>query len=222
LSYATSSETLSLKMSEQQKKTLKQNLAGLNHISVREKNLVPLFQAFTDKEIFTVLDPTLLLDKNSYEKLDLNRPPINEAYLFVFQVLKNPKTTILAKRIASSKGLKIIELLSGFNKIILDWRLQSCGPKDFLSLIKYSDFVVTTSFHGAAFAVIFEKDFYSVDTGGANRQKSFLESISLGERFISDIKRAEIDNPIDYKIVQKRLLALKTTSESYLEKINNG
>jgi len=220
LSYAASSEKRSLILSDSDQDLLKNNLAKLNHISVRESNLIPLLKPYTEKKISTVLDPSLLINMDSYEKLNL-KPIIKGRYLFVFQVLKNFKAISLAKKIARYRGLKIVQLYSGFNKFLCNRSVQSCGPKDFLSLIKYSECVVTTSFHGTTLSVVFKKDFYSINTGDANRQQSFLESLNLNDRFVSDIEKVDMDHKIDYETVNDMLSLLRRKSNIFLNKMNN-
>ena len=82
---------------------LKEHLKTFDNISVREENIVSFFQPYFHKKIETVLDPTLLLDKKSYETLNLRNVFESEPYLFVFQVVKNKQATLIGKKIAQKK-----------------------------------------------------------------------------------------------------------------------
>ena len=107
--------------------------------------------------------------------------------------------------------------MAGFNRIKFHNKIQGCSPDEFISLIKYADYVVTTSFHGTTLSVIFEKEFYSIDTGGANRQMSLLESLGIKERFISDVNSVDLEHLINYENVIDKLSELRKTSIKYLE-----
>ncbi|MFQ6805188.1 MAG: polysaccharide pyruvyl transferase family protein [Lachnospiraceae bacterium] len=51
-------------------------------------------------------------------------------------------------------------------------RKLDVGPCEFLSLIKYADYVVTNSFHGTVFSIIYEKNFVSVVSGHGDKRRN--------------------------------------------------
>ena len=60
------------------------------------------------------------------------------------------------------------------------------GPKEFLGLFKYANYVVTTSFHGTAFSLIFEKPFYTlIKNYKSQRMTDLLEMVGLSDRIYS-------------------------------------
>lgn len=193
IAYAASSEPSCLKESDII--TLGTALAQFNAVSVREKSLRNLFSTSLNIKVCT--DPTFLLQQNDYEEITENRL-IAEPYLFVFQVVKSKETMKIAKELASKYDLKIRYLNSRFDIFASTSNVRyNIGPKEFLSLIKYASYVVTTSFHGTALSIIFKKQFVFVNTGKANRQLNLLEDLNLSDRIVWN-KIPENLNDINY------------------------
>ena len=65
---------------------------------------------------------------------------------------------------------------------------QQLNPIEFISYFKEASFVVTSSFHGTAFSLIFQKEFYVIGMGHlADRSASLLHLIGLSERLLQDV-----------------------------------
>ena len=103
---------------------------------------------------------------------------------------------------------------------------QFAGPNEFLSLIYNCEFLITDSFHGTAFSIIFDKPVIIVDRNASNKKSqykmnsridSILRLVNLDER----IKIEEIyKNPrgiFDIKYNRKELNKLINESKNYLE-----
>jgi len=222
MAYAPSLEQDSFSEIDCNRDRIEKSLMGLDYISLRERNLIPLFQKYTNKTIVSVLDPSLLITKSEYGELHLNRK-VKQPYIFLFHVVKSNKASALAKMFGKRKGLKVIELCASFKKFnFYNGRFQSCDPNDFISLLRYADFVVTTSFHGTTLSIVFEKNFYTIDTGNSNRQFELLKTLGLEKRFISDLSYVDMDNVIDYSIVNKALSVAREKSEHFLNNINES
>lgn len=106
------------------------------------------------------------------------------------------------QRFLSAQGydneIKVQKHFKGRKCVFLDGRIKdrrradsavagNLSPYDFLNLVENAGFVVTTSFHGTAFAINFRKPFYSVvhpDTGRDDRMASLLRRVGLGHRAI--------------------------------------
>ena len=73
------------------------------------------------------------------------------------------------------------------------------GPSEFLSLIKYSSYVLAASFHATAFSIIFEKQFHVIMKSGAERVESLLRRMGLENRKIQHSKEIDLENTINYK-----------------------
>ena len=164
--------------------TLKEIVDSFDAISFRERNLIEKFQPYCAKKISLCVDPTLLIDKNTWERFSCQRI-IHEPYIFVYQVVNNKKAYNIAKYIAKQKNLQLIYLNAKFKLNKKEKNIsQPIGPKEFVSLIQYADFVLTTSFHGTAMSIVFQKQFAVIETGQMNRQKALLKEVGLENRLI--------------------------------------
>ena len=144
-------------------------------------------------------------------------------YILFYTVLSDKWVVDYAKQLSKAMKLPVIalhnktryDLFSGF-KYIYD-----CGPAEFLSYVKNASYVVTTSFHGTAFSLIYKKQFKSLIVGNGNRIKSLLESLGLSSCCCNSDNLANVgkfDNQIDYKMVNIKLESLKKKSLNCLLK----
>ena len=142
-------------------------LHSFDRISVREEQAKnDLSCILNRKDIRVDLDPVFLLNKEEWGYLaDQVKKPIKGKYILMY-ILHVPKNlNALSKWLKRKIGAKLVLIdLSGYKGITIhcDQRLYNIGPIDFISLIKNSEAVITTSFHGTAFSLLFEKEVYSI------------------------------------------------------------
>ena len=124
----------------------------------------------------------------------------------------------MAKSMAKKTGFKIIELTATVDKKAMLNNFQAASPEEYLGLFENAEIVITSSFHGLAFSVIFNKQFYSIGTGTDkdSRQKSVLNNLGLIDRFIT-AKGSLSDEIIDYNKVNRKLDELRKLSINFLE-----
>lgn len=194
-----------------------------SNISVRENDLAKFISEICGKECPVVCDPSLLLISNDYEKISNPLRLIKEDYVLIYQMSKNSLLYSVANKIAKEKGLKIIEI----NNNIFDYsikghrRFYSCAVEDFLALMRDAAYVVTNSFHGTVFSLIYQRPFYAVKSKSRNsRIVDLLSRIGLEERIlemeqnIGELMLTEIR----YDIVNNKLGAFICESKEFLEK----
>lgn len=214
ISYAASSRFENL--SKQQKSFFSDSLLKLKQISVRESSLAKLLQPLVNKEIITVVDPTLLAGKKIFDKIAV--PPKKEKYLLLYQIGQWKELNTLANKIAKKLDLEVIEIVS--HPIIPKKGLvQTASPCEFIGYFQNASFIVTTSFHGLAFSIIYNKDFYCLrqNTNADLRLLSLLNKLDLGKRFLElgeepqfeTINYLEVNEKLD-KEVQLSIEYLKT------------
>ena len=98
-------------------------------------------------------------------------------------------------------------------------RKLDVGPKEFLSMIKNAEFVVTNSFHGTAFSTTFEKPYVSIVTNKPDlRMKSLLEQLGQGNHLVTS-DQIDINTLLDtdYSKVNEKKTALRHDSLTYLK-----
>lgn len=187
-------------------------------LSVRENSLKNyLIKKGIKSEVS--LDPTLLLSKEEWKAILPIYPQIKSDYILVYSMRNRKKVLKLAKEIAKREGLKIIEVFNSYlsPKNIFK-KYSSSGPLDFISLIYHANFIVTDSFHGTAFSIIFNKQFLTVrlNDGHDNRAEDLLNLLDIPYKLQDKV--INYNNTIDYSKVNVKLELLKDCSIRYLEK----
>ena len=160
-------------------------LSRIDHISVLEKNAVDLLSECTNKRIEWVLDPTLLLSREEWDTI-VPDAKVNTKYVFCYYLNDYGPHRDVAKEYAKKNGLKIVTLpyLSyterECDKEFGDYRLFDVSPRDFISLIKHAEYVLTDSFHAAVFCHLYNKPFAVFSQAG---KESRVRMDSLTELF---------------------------------------
>lgn len=213
ISYAASMGGISLK--EDDEIYLKGALEKFVYISVRERSLQQYLVSLTQKNVSTVMDPTFLLDSLLWNEIAV-KPVIDNPYVLLYQVLPNKEAMRIARQIANQIGGTVIEL-KAYLSLTHQTPYQCASPEEFLGLFKYASCVVTTSFHGTAFSLIFNRNFYVVRlTQGMNtRSESLLQDLNLLNRMVESADNLAFSQ-IDYSIVNPMMQVLIKQSESFL------
>lgn len=191
-------------------------------LSTRENKASKYLSSVIKKEVKHVLDPTLLLKKDEWlDRLGDNK--FREGDYILLYVIK--KTTLLKQVINKLKkelNIKVILCEQGlYFDSIVDEHIRDAGPRDFISLFNNAKFVVTDSFHGTTFSLIFNKPFFSVSPGAnVNRISSLLDVVGLSSRIIYDENTLNYVNSslqnLDFTEANERLGAEIKKSKNYL------
>ncbi len=197
---------------------IKEHLRAFSAISVRERNL----QSFLTDLGFSsclVSDPVFLLSQKEWRKLFRQRA-CNEKYIFFYNLLQTPESVQFADALSKETGLPVKEI-----NMHLQWdhifsrRYYACASiETFLRMLSDATYVVSNSFHGVAFSLLFEKQFFAVGMRErAQRVVSLLQSAQIEERYIQGEPLQAIQMPpIDYRLVAPKLLELENASKHYL------
>ena len=127
-------------------------------ISVREQSGVKLCKEYLGVDATWVLDPTLLLTKEDYLPICKEIPVCNEKYLAVYVLDENDEVTATYEKEAAAHGLVI-------KKFHADSKSTLTVP-EWLAMFRDASYVVTDSFHGTVFSIIFGKEFKSIYNKG--------------------------------------------------------
>lgn len=210
-------------------KKYREMINSFDFLSIREKNGSKWIKELCNKNVEVLLDPTLLLEKNDYEKLEYKEFEQKEKYIFFYSPSFDRKICKYVKQIANKYNLKVItwsaksyylKMIKTFGFVLADFE----NPSMYLSLIKNAELVMTTSYHGTIFSTIYRKKFIVIKNGGMydndDRVKTLLEQIHMENRLIP----FEFDQnynyleEIDYSNYDKFLPELKKKSINYLKK----
>lgn len=189
-------------------------------ISVRERSAAERLKNALGKNVEVVLDCTLLLSKDDYQSMEEDVVTGSKPYLLLYNIQNSADSIALAKKIAGERGLVIVDMSPNpFAKVDGAKKIIDAGPGEFLSYIRRADYVVTNSFHGTVFSIIYGKPFFTIPhKTRSDRTADLLRSLHLEERLVIDPNRVE-DCEIDYKKVYATLSELRTKSFGYLDKI---
>lgn len=180
-------------------------LSNFDGISVREESLQRYIKKVANLSVRKMLDPTLLLRAEDYEPLMVDQN--NGDYLFLYTLIPDQRLYKIAEKMAKRLHLKIIEVAYEKELSKIDHKqVPSASPSEFLSYIKNAKFVVTNSFHGTIFSLIFNKEFYAVEYMGQNlRMQNILSITNTKERYIRLPEEAKVPTPIDFETVNRNL-----------------
>jgi len=231
ISYAASGIVPENKYSINKYKVLSSSLNNFDAISLRETLGIEILKKYTNKEIASVLDPTLLLNSEEWDNIASKRL-IDEPYIFCYTLRGVKRYKMLLKELKNYYGANKVVFVEAHTPQTRYWgdftKITNVGPLEFLSLIKYSKAVCTDSFHGVAFSLNYKKQFctFSVKDADmfycANRQKDILDKCHISSRNCDSLRDIEKLTNIDYKEVQKHLKKEQENSWNFLNKaINN-
>lgn len=188
-------------MLEKHEEYLRNCLKKYENISVREESAKVKLNEKFNIEASLVLDPTFLLSKNDWEKVCENKTS-KEKYILLY-VLHEESTYRIAEKISQLTNLKVYVLNESYRKRIRAKYIRNVGPDKFINLIKNAEYVITDSFHGTAFSIIFRKNLKVVlknkNKHLNDRLVSILNLFKLNECIVNtDSKGKELINEINY------------------------
>ena len=197
------------------------------YISVREKSGRNLVERLTRKSVEVVLDPTLLLTAEQWNRIATNKSLVKGKYILCYFLNYSfnafPYVYELAEYMQKEMDCSIVWVARPpyrMNRNIIFY--VEASPEDFLALIRDSEMVLTTSFHGTAFAINYSKPLFSVveDKNALDsRQIDLLSALSLDNRILSlgDKFPDKKDFVCDYEFAKEKLKELRIQSYSYLK-----
>lgn len=184
VSYAASMGISSLTDVEKQK--IRNWLQHFSNIWVRENSLKKLLSPLVDKKVDVVVDPTFLLSKDAWSSIAVS-PKRKRPYVLVYQVIENSAAMAVAKVAAEELDADIVEIASKIDSRKVSHEVvYDASPNEFVGWVENAAMVITTSFHGTAFSVIYRKPFVSIKQNCPSdlRIETLLESCGLIDRFI--------------------------------------
>lgn len=207
-----------------QNEEYKKLLNDFNKISVREERGKEIIEKELNVGNATlVCDPTFLLKKSEWEEIALKNK-IKDKYILVYDLYNSKSLINFVKDIAQKYNYKIISLQSRLKKDIEDSiAIRTAGIEEFITLFKNAEIVVTNSFHGTVFSIIFNKKFfveYLKENEVSNiRLENILSMYRLTDRVIEDGNNNSIESSIDYKNVNDILEREREKSLNFINEM---
>jgi len=211
---------------EEYKKQYADWLSCFSAIGVRERIGVDIVKQLSGLQATLVLDPTLLLTKEEWKKI---QKPISatKPYILCYGLnFKHHYMEKLALHIQKYTGWEIVRIngkaYDYFNRkmtYVLD-----AGPAEWLSYFSGAEFILAQSFHATVFAIIMERNFLSILKGNDDhdsRQKNILKLLNLENRAIcfgDAFPDAEkIKKMIDFDEIREKLKVERDRSLAFLK-----
>ena len=188
-------------------------LHNFDSYSVREKVMVSIIKNITGKTPLVHIDPTFLIPNDEWRNLQIEYK-ITKPYILVYALYWNKALNVQLKELHRKTGLPIVSIQSSFRNIYSNKVLTDVGPAEFLWLVDNAEAVITSSFHGTAFSIIFNKKFSTVVNPTAkSRIESLLDMMNIKTPSPIDV----IDEfNVDYNRVNTRIKREREKSLNYL------
>lgn len=200
------------------KERYRKALSEFSWLSVREAQGQKIISALLGREVPAVLDPTMLFTSREWSEYEQGSVP-DKPYILFYDMRHNSDLISYAEKIASQKNCEIAAL-SRVNFPLKNIKtLKGVTPGNMLSLFRNAEYVVTDSFHGTVFSILYHKPF-SVQCSGegvklGSRIVNLLEMTGLTDRLLSDYTK-DARESIDFTNADKKLSEQREYSLEYL------
>ena len=229
ISYAASFGVDNWEFDSNQTQVCKELAQKFNAISVREKSAIELCKNKLGVEAQFVLDPTLLVSAEQYEELLTDHSPKNKGKVLTYILDRNASKDKIINQVAQNLNKEIFAA-----QPIKDVREAACSAdfkevdnykypavEEWISSFRDADFVITDSFHGCVFSIIFNKPFIAIGNKerGLSRFHSLLSTFHLVDRLVLDDERSILElvnHEINWGSVNRLLTEYQATSKGFL------
>lgn len=210
--------------SDADKRNIKQLTKDFDYLSCREDDGAKMLSEIHGRNIPCVVDPTLLLSAEQWKEMMIE-PVTSDQYLLVYDLNGGIPMLQVARRIAKEKGLKlycitrhpdISYIYKDVDKVVFD-----AGPREFVGYFVRAAYVVTDSFHGTVFSLIFHKDFntYIAVPRASQRIKSLLNICGLTSRIIENVNEINTLESCSLLFKESSIMEYRQSSIDYLSLI---
>lgn len=213
---------------EDLKELFRDSLMKYDRISVREKTTAATISKFIGRNVEFVLDPTLLLCSDEWNKIATPKRIVKKKYILCYFLNYTfnafPYVEELAQYIQKQTGYDIVRIARPPYHIHTPHTTFNIGasPEDFLALIRDAEIILTTSFHGTAFAINYGRPVFSIveDRNAIDsRQVSLMHLLGLENQILSIKDKFPEKELFTYniEISQNKLRKLRDSSIEYLK-----
>lgn len=184
-------------------------LNEFDYLSVRELSGKEILKdTFLINDVQHVVDPTLLIGAPFFEEISENIPK-KDMGIFTYILDENEHKNRIIEKVSSllpNYSMKNIGLNNG------------AALNDWVASFRDAKFVITDSFHGMIFSLIFEKQFYVIPNigRGVDRFDSILSLLDIEDRKILSLEDIDLNNKIDYSLTTGKIKKLVEFSSKFL------
>lgn len=174
-------------------------------ISSREIRGAQILSEIIGRDISTVVDPTLLIERKEWIALASScERIIKEPYCFSYLLTPNLIATYKIDKYAKKNGLKFANISYGvensyYSHIKPDYCMDNIGPIEFLNLLLNADYIFTDSYHGCIFAILFNRCFSVVRRNVKGKKREMF---------------SRFDTLIEYAGIEKQIISIKNIGKA--------
>lgn len=213
IAYAASFGTDEWEYTKKQTLSCKTLLEKFDAISVREKSGVDMCKTHFGTDAMHLLDPTLLLTKEEYKQLVTHIPEVKTKYLFAYILDPTDEKIQYVTRYAENLGLEVV--VKGVDAQLS----EEDSVENWIAIFRDAQYVITDSFHGSVFSIIFNKPFIALGNRarGMVRFDSLFEAFDLGNRLVDlSEKESVIVHTVDWTKVNVKIDTYRKKSFEFL------
>ena len=198
-------------------------ISGFDYLSIREETGSQIIEQLIGKKPIVVADPTLLFNKEEWiNLLKIKKSTNNKQIIFAYFLSKNKEYFNIIVEFAKKNNLILHTTVENYNNFGNSIVMNS---KDFLEEILNANFIVTDSFHGMIFSLIFKKNFAVFkrfkDNESMNQNSrviDFLKRIKLNSRIYNNNIDLLFQEKIEYSKISPNIDNIIKESQEYLQK----
>ena len=215
-----------MKLDDTAQGIFEQYLPAYRNIAVREDTVADFLRK-NGIVSNTVLDPTLMLDGDTWRKFVKDKKKDRSSlvpkgkYILVYQIHNGKELNACAKEISKRLGLPLLRVSPMFHQISRGGKFVYLPDvTDFLNLIDNASFMMTDSFHGTAFAINFNTPFAEIlpDSGTSSRNVSILNLTGLSNRIVTNQEQLDkMEMSVDFSNANRTLNEKRNESMAILK-----
>lgn len=191
---------------------------NFHSLSVRENEMIPIIAPHADRPINVHIDPTFLIEKDEWRELE-EEYVLNKPFVLVYAIYWDAKLNKKLKILHKKTGYAIVALCTGVSRVWSNKKIYDASPGQFLWLIDHAEAVITSSFHGVAFALNFNKKFSAViNPESPSRINSILDKFSVSAKLIEDVCDFDLTSYVE---INQRIKTERESAIEYLKGIIN-
>lgn len=197
----------------------KKLISRYKYLLVREKSGERIIKDMhISKKVKIVSDPTILLEKDDYSKFVNNDK--EEEYILFYDLLGSIKLKQFTKRLAEEKKMVIKCINTSYKKEKDMENLFYAGPHEFLNLIAKAKYVVTSSYHGIIFSLIFNKCFfYGLNDKVLNNNSRIIDLAEYIGFSSQNVDQTDINFNINYEKINEKIEKFRNYSIDILKQM---
>jgi hypothetical protein len=191
-------------------------LMGIEYLSCREKAGAQIIEDLTGRKVPVVMDPVFLLNHEQWQQMAGAKAMERDSYILCYALVGSKEQLKIAESLRNRTGMRIVLVSSPLTKVNKGIRLLIPDPREFINLFMNASYIVTDSFHGTAFSLLFRKPFlsYIAIPQAASRITDLLSEIGMSAHLYINDKQNVLEISRDYDTFD--MTKLISTSVSFL------